>query len=150
MGSETAPGTAAVPGVVMPNAPARVLGACVPVPFRLRQPVPHCRVVRAVFARLAGTLLLTDGIVYPALNAECVEPIVVVVAATILSAIAHVGDEQGVARAGSSGAHEDATAGVTGADVAGNGPERPRFIDDSSQRGRPDAPFSIPRGNGTR
>ena len=63
-----------------------------------------------------------------------VATVVVGVAATIGSAIDHVGDEQGVAGAGSIGAHEDATAGVTGADVAGDGPERPRFIYDSSQR----------------
>jgi len=71
----------------------------------------HATVSRAVvFARLAGALLLTDGIVYPALNAGCVETVVVVVTATIASAIAHIGDEQDVPNTGSIRAHEDATA----------------------------------------
>ena len=41
--------------------------------------------------------MLPDGVVDPALNAARVETIVVIVAATVASAIAHVGDEQGVA-----------------------------------------------------
>ena len=73
-----------------------------------------------------------------------VETIVVVMATAVAASIAHVSRQQvGVSHAWT-GVQKNAATGVAGANVAGYGPERPSFVDDSTQCRRPEAPFSIP------
>src|SRR5678816_869502 len=86
--------------------------------------------------------LLPDCVVDPSLNGTGVQAIVVVMTATVEAAVAHIGNQL----LGEIGTRiqKDSTTGISGANVAGYRPERPRLVDNSAQCRSSDTSLPIP------